>query len=577
MPGGGNSSNMNNKKIGNQMVSKVLIMLIATSVLIGMVSIGIYRNDNIESSKEYSGYITAGMQARIDGWELSNTVDSGATNAYWKTTKEYLNDLKANTDAEYLYVGYFKNGKTYYYAEGIKPGDNSEDISSFGEEVPEGDFNADTLKKVKQGNSTAVYDYYEGYGRIIEGLAPIKVAGGEVVGFVGVDLDGNKVFYGTLKFVFCIVGIIVIICSIMAVVFRRNVNKFVSAPIMEVTEAANKMAEGDIDVELTIPVQNEIGILRDAFLSMNESVREQARILQKMAKGDYSQHIEDRSDKDIANKAINALLDSNIKSVYTILETSKQVSRGASEIEAGAQTVAEGANEQAGSIEQFKSMIDDLTKVARENSRSVIEVNKATIDATTKLNDTKDIIEDMADSLTKISNSTKEISSVMQLIDNIAFQTNILALNAAVEAARAGQHGKGFAVVADEVRQLANKSAHAAKQTESMLTESFSAMEQGSAKANTGRASVQSAVEAAQIAGDSVAKIDKATRDQTDAIEDIMVRIEEFSTVIQKNSTMSEESATSATYLSNLAEDLENAMKVFQYSEEDVKKLTGNN
>ena len=567
------SSNTANKKIGNQMVSKVLLMLIVTSVLIGAVSIGIYRNDNIESSKEYAGYITAGMQARIDGWELVNTVDSGEINAYWKTVKTYLDDLKSNTDAEYLYIVYFKDGNTYYYAEGTKAGDNLDKISSFGDETADGDFSANTVERLKQGKSTVVYDYFEKYGRIIEGTAPIKIAGGEVVGFVGVDLDGTKVFNGTLMFVFSIVGIIVILCSLMAVIFRRNVNKFVSAPILKVIEAANKMAEGDINVELDVDTQNEIGILRDAFWSMNESVREQTRILQKMAQGDYSEHIEDRSERDIANKSINALLNSNIRSVYTILETSKQVARGAAEIEAGAQTVAEGANEQAGSIEQFKSMIDDLTKVARENSDSVDEVNKATIEATEKLEDTMVIIENMADSLSHISNNTKEISTVMQLIDNIAFQTNILALNAAVEAARAGQHGKGFAVVADEVRQLANKSADAAKQTEAMLTESFSAMEQGSSKADIGSASVQSVVEASQTVRDSIAKIDEATKNQANAIEDIMVRIEEFSAVIQKNSTMSEESATSATYLSNLAKELEDAMNAFKYNEEDAKKL----
>lgn len=563
----------NNKKIANQMATKVLVMLIITSVIVGIVSIGIYRNDSIENSKEYARYIAEGVHARVNAWEIVDALDKNEANAYWKTMKDYLDDIKTSTDVNYVYIAYFQGDEVYYFAEGVKPNDNMAEISTFGDKAGDDDFKANVLSKIKAGKSTSEYGNYGQFGRIVQGTKPITDAGGEVIGFVGVDIDGSDVLKGTMTFIFCITGIIIIICSVMWMIFRRNVNKFIGEPIMQITDAANKMATGDIDVKIDTEVKNEIGVLRDAFMSMNESIRNQAAILKNMAEGDYRDHIKVRSDHDIVNQSINELLDSNIKSVYTILETSKQVSRGAVEIEAGAQTVAEGANEQAGSIEQFKIMIDDLTKMARDNAQSVSEVNEETQIAAKKLEEAGTVIEDLVKSLTQISENTKEISTVMQLIDNISFQTNILALNAAVEAARAGQHGKGFAVVADEVRQLANKSADAAKETETMLTESFSAMDLGNEKAVLGNDSIQSVTEAANAVTASVQKIDEATKKQSKSIEDIMVRIEEFSDVIQKNSTMSEQSATSASYLSNIAKELKNEMERFRYNDDDIKRL----
>jgi len=571
------NSKQNNKRIASQMMRNVLIMIIISAFLVGLVSIIIYRNSNIESSKFYAKYIASGVLARIDPEKVMYDVESGTTDVYWDEVKSFLDDVKASSDAEYVFVCYFKGDDIYYYAEGFKTGDDPQYITTFGDKAAPGDFQDGLIAELKNGNTVKTYSNYADYGRLVSVYIPFFDNGGSVTGLVGVDLDGRDVFIGTLEFIASISAAILMVCLLMGFIFWRSVNRFIGKPIMKITEAARRMAEGHIDVDLAITEKNEIGILRDAFNSMNHEMINQARIMKKLSEGDYREHINIRSDQDIINLSINELLDSNIKSVFSTLETAKQVARSAVEIEAGAQTVAEGANEQADTIEQFKTMMDNLKNVAKENASTITKVDSASKGATDKLEEAMEIIDNLDNTLVEVSGKAKEISTVMQLIDNIAFQTNILALNAAVEAARAGQHGRGFSVVADEVRLLANRSAGAARETEAMLTESFSVIESGSEIANLGNDSIKTATDASKDIFESMRKIEKSAADQADSFTDIMVRIEQMAIVIQKNSTMSEQSASAATQLAHLSQELEKLMEGFLFNEEDIQRIKQEN
>jgi methyl-accepting chemotaxis protein len=163
----------------------------------------------------------------------------------------------------------------------------------------------------------------------------------------------------------------------------------------------------------------------------------------------------------------------------------------------------------------------------------------------------------MTKTMNDIRNSANSISSVSDVIESIAFQTNILALNAAVEAARAGQHGKGFAVVADEVRELSNKSAESARKTSELIEIDIRNVEFGSKIVENATATMS---KIKQLSSDNVVKLNdlgQLIHEQSTTVDDISQNIDQVTQIVNTNSALAEESAASAAQLENQAKLLD--------------------
>jgi len=152
----------------------------------------------------------------------------------------------------------------------------------------------------------------------------------------------------------------------------------------------------------------------------------------------------------------------------------------------------------------------------------------------------------MTEAMGEIKRSSNEITTVVKVIDEIAFQTNLLALNAAVEAARAGEAGRGFAVVAEEVRSLAQRSADAAKETTTMITEAAQRADAGVEIANAVSDALGDIVESTSQVNSLISEIATASGEQTNGLEQVNAGMGELDRVTQQNAASSEELAATA-------------------------------
>ncbi len=215
-----------------------------------------------------------------------------------------------------------------------------------------------------------------------------------------------------------------------------------------------------------------------------ESIRTHFAVI---ATGDLSQPVSDFGRNCVGKLVplLSAMQDSLREAVSAIRSGTENISRGAAEISAGNNDLSSRTEEQAAALEQTAASMEQLTATVKFNADNARQASLLAETATTTAQRGGQLVSEVVSTMDGISGSSKKIAEITNVINGIAFQTNILALNAAVEAARAGEQGRGFAVVASEVRNLAQRSANAAKEIATLIEDSVQRVGKGAELVST--------------------------------------------------------------------------------------------
>jgi methyl-accepting chemotaxis protein len=323
-------------------------------------------------------------------------------------------------------------------------------------------------------------------------------------------------------------------------------------------------------------------------------VQEGAKVLEVMATGDFTHRVtadykgQHRMIKESINKlgdSISRILNEVSEAVEATASASTQISSSSEEMAAGAQEQSSQTSEIAGAIEQMTRTILQTTKHsasaaeqakgagrAAEDGGNVI---KQTIEGMNKI---AEVVKNAANTVQELGASSQQIGTIVQVIDDIADQTNLLALNAAIEAARAGEQGRGFAVVADEVRKLAERTTKATKEIGDMIKKiqkdtggAVKSMELGTAEVEKGiqfaeksGKSLNEIIVSATAVVDVINQVAAASEEQSSAAEQISKSIEGISSVTQQSAAGIQQIARASGDLNNLTVNLQNLVEQFK-------------
>ena len=242
----------------------------------------------------------------------------------------------------------------------------------------------------------------------------------------------------------------------------------------------------------------------------------------------------------------NRTADALTRMIGEIAEAAQSVGTAAKEIAHGNADLSARTEQQASSLQQTAASMEELTATVKHNAENALQARAEATEAAEVASRGAQSMEQMVATMESINHAARKIVDIISVIDGIAFQTNILALNAAVEAARAGEQGRGFAVVAGEVRSLAQRSAAAAKEIKTLISESVERVEQGSRLAGDTGAVIGEIVAAVSRVTQRVAEISSASAEQSAGIEQINQAVTHMDEVTQQNAALVEEASAAA-------------------------------
>jgi methyl-accepting chemotaxis protein len=366
----------------------------------------------------------------------------------------------------------------------------------------------------------------------------------EKTGFIINDMEeigqsAVEEMFSMIKHAMSVITMIVIAASLIGagiLIYLKYLHTSITLPLRMLVRASSRIAAGDLSTEITgLKVKNEIGDLAHDFNAMVTNLR---TIIGQ-----------------VKNGAVQLAA-----ATEQLSSTADQIVQGSIEQDNKSTQVATASQELSSTIEDVARNAGSAAESAKEASAEANTGGQIVEKSVSSINGIASIAGKTSEVMSVLGSRSNEVGVIIKVIDDIASQTNLLALNAAIEAARAGEQGRGFAVVADEVRKLAEKTTQATKE----ITETISVIQEDTNKAIASMDDEMRAVdEGVQL-----------SKDAGSALESIVKRVDEVTSMIEQIATASEEQSSAANQIGNDIDDVVSISKAASTGAQEIAQAS---
>lgn len=507
-----------------------LLIFIISNVLLNRIS-----NEQVENTTYLNQY-------RIGSKVLTASVQGYATTGDIAYYNDYMKELNEDKNRDIAWEALKENN--------LKESEWSalEHIAQMSQNlVP---IEEKAMDSVKQGRLSEAQSYVFGdsYEKVVK---EINSSTDTCIKNIQSRMSATKNIYNIAMYI----NMILFIVSFIAIVLRIRTTvafskKELLTPIVKVSDQLKELAGGhfvnNMDlVEDDSEVGNMVGAINFMNYNFTNMITELSAVLEKMGQGNYNVELTQEYVGEFEK-----IKDSMIKIITDTKETLKGIQNAAHEIGSGSEQLAqaatdlaEGSTVQASKISETTAMIDSMAESIESKAKEAEETAQISKEAAKVVHNGNIKMQELKEAISRISDCSKEIHSIIEVIEDIAGQTNLLSLNASIEAARAGEAGRGFAVVAEQVKNLAEQSTQAAGETTRLIQNTIHAVEKGMVIADETEASMTEVMEGAKGATEKMIQMADGLSKEVESVRQIDENIAHVAEIVDSNSATSEETA----------------------------------